>query len=88
MPNYKKVLLIDLDGVLNEYRGDFDKDFIPPIKIGAKAFIQGIAKTYELRLFTTRNKLLASKWLIENKLDKFFTEGRGIINESCIFRGR
>lgn len=74
MPNYKKVLLIDLDGVLNEYRGDFDKDFIPPIKSGAKDFIKELAKTYELRLFTTRNNLLASKWLVENKLDEFFTE--------------
>ena len=29
---FRKTILIDLDGVLNEYTGDFDKDYIPPIK--------------------------------------------------------
>ncbi len=35
----KKTILIDLDGVLNEYVGNFDKEFIPPIKQGAKEFL-------------------------------------------------
>ena len=30
--NFRKTILMDLDGVLNEYTGDFDKDYIPPIK--------------------------------------------------------
>ena len=34
--NCKRVILIDLDGVLNEYDGSFNNDFIPPIKVGAK----------------------------------------------------
>ena len=43
---HKKVILIDLDGVLNTYTGDFDKDFIPEI-IG-----NIIPKTYE-KIITT-----------------------------------
>ena len=35
----KKTILIDLDGVLNDYVGNYDKDFIPPIKAGAKEFL-------------------------------------------------
>ena len=35
----KKTILIDLDGVLNEYVGNFDKEFIPTIKQGAKEFL-------------------------------------------------
>jgi len=36
MGDYKKVILIDLDGVLNNYDGNFDKDKIPSVKDGAK----------------------------------------------------
>ena len=28
---YKKTILIDLDGVLNEYTGNYQADYIPPI---------------------------------------------------------
>ena len=72
---YKKTILIDLDGVLNNYTY-FDENFIPPIKDGAKEFLKNIYNNdeYELILFTTRNLLLASKWLIENDIDKFFKD--------------
>ncbi len=65
----KKTILIDLDGVLNEYVGNFDKDFIPPIKHGAKVFLSALAEKFVIKIFTTRNRLLASKWVIENGLD-------------------
>lgn len=95
MANYKKVLLIDLDGVLNQYEGRFDKNNIPPIKEGAMEFIQKVANDYELKLFTTRNRLLASKWLIENNLDKYFSDITNvkdpawlIIDDRCVkFQG-
>ena len=70
----KKTLLIDLDGVLNEYQGNFDENFIPPIKEGATEFIEQTSKDFELKLFTTRNKILATKWLIENNIDKYFKD--------------
>ena len=47
---------------------------IPQIKEGAKEFIEKISENYELKLFTTRNKILASKWLIENEIDKYFKD--------------
>lgn len=65
----KKTILIDLDGVLNEYTGDYDKDFIPKIKPGAKKFLQKLSREYTIKIFTTRNKLLTAKWLIKNKID-------------------
>ena len=34
-----KTILIDLYGVLNNYNGNFDADFIPDIKSGAKALL-------------------------------------------------
>ena len=74
MKTFKKTILIDLDGVLNEYKGEFDKDFIPPIKLGAKEFLEKLAIEFDLKLFTTRNKILATKWLIENNIDNLFDD--------------
>ncbi len=71
---YKRTILIDLDGVLNEYNGNFDENFIPEIKTGAKEFITNLSQYYEIKLFTTRNKLLTAKWLINNNLDKYISD--------------
>ncbi len=70
----KKTILIDLDGVLNTYSGNFDKDLIPPIREGAFEFLQNLSKDYQIKLFTTRNKLLASKWIIDNKLSDYIDD--------------
>jgi len=73
---FKNKILIDLDGVLNQYgKEKFDENYIPPIKNGAKEFLEKLQNDEtELYLFTTRNLLLASKWLIENNLDKYFKD--------------
>ena len=72
---YKKTILIDLDGVLNNYNG-FQENNIPQIKEGVEEFLQKlcISNEYEIVLFTTRNLLLVSKWLIENNIDKYFKD--------------
>lgn len=77
---FKRRILIDLGGVLNNYRGDFDENYIPEIKRGAKGFLKRLAvefPDYEIYLYTSRNLLLASKWLIENDIDKYF---KGVTN--------
>ena len=74
MKTFKKTILIDLDGVLNEYTGNFDKDYIPPMKVGTKVFLENLSENFEFKLFTTRNKILASKWLVENNIDKYFVD--------------
>ena len=74
MHYYRKTILIDLDGVLNEYTGDFDKDYIPPIKDGAKEFLENLSKNFDIKIFTTRNKILATKWLINNSIDQFVAD--------------
>lgn len=52
----------------------FDENIIPPVKEGAKDFLQELyeSEKYELILFTTRNLLMVSRWLTENKIDKYF----------------
>lgn len=70
----RKTILIDLDGVLNLYDGKYNENFIPPIKDGAKEFLESIFEIFEIKIFTTRNRLIAAKWLIENKLDKYVSD--------------
>ena len=71
---YKKTIAIDLDGVLDEYTGKYDENSIPKIKDGARDFIIKLSKDYDLVLFTTRKLMLATKWLIDNKIDKYFSD--------------
>lgn len=71
---FKKLLLIDLDGVLNTYDGKFDEKYIPEIKEGASKFLRTLCENYSIKIFTTRNRLLASKWLIANNLDKYIDD--------------
>lgn len=70
----KANILVDLDGVLNTYTGGFDENYIPPVKSGAVEFLTALSEKYIVKIFTTRNRLLASKWLIENGLDKYVAD--------------
>ena len=83
---FKKKILIDLDGVLNEYgKEKFNENYIPEIKLGARDFIKELASFAELYLFTSRNLLLASKWLIQNKLDEYFKDVTNIKLPSFLY---
>ena len=86
----KKTLLIDLDGVLNNY-SKYEENFIPEIKFGAREFLENLSKKYEIKIFTTRNRLLASKWLVENQIDNLVTDVTNVkvpaylhIDDRCI----
>ena len=74
----KKIILIDLDGVLNSYNGVFDKNFIPEPKQDVVFFLEKLSKFAELYLFTSRKKSHAKKWLKMNNLNKYF---KGITNK-------
>lgn len=74
MQKKKRTILIDLDGVLNHYCGNFDENYIPPVRKDALDFLENLYKDYKIKLFTTRNKLLASKWVIENGLEVFIDD--------------
>lgn len=81
-----KKILIDLDGVLNEYeREEFNENYIPEIKNGAYEFLDKLSKDAELYLFTSRNLILATKWLIKNNLDKFFKDVTNIKIPSYLY---
>lgn len=91
----KKTILIDLDGVLNTYNGKYDETYIPTIKTGAYEFIKNLANDFNIKIFTSRNLLLTSQWLIENNLAEFVTDVTNhkepsflIIDDRCLnFQG-
>ncbi|MGN0030489.1 MAG: hypothetical protein ACI37Q_00870 [Candidatus Gastranaerophilaceae bacterium] len=91
MNNLKKTILIDLDGVLNTYSGKYDESYIPPIAKGAYQFIKDLSDEYKILVFTSRNLLLTSKWIIENNLEKYIDNVTNvkepnylIIDDRCI----
>ena len=46
---FTKKILIDLDGVLNEYgKEKFNENYIPEIKVGAYEFLETLSKNAEL----------------------------------------
>ena len=72
---FKKKILIDLDGVLNEYgKEKYDENYIPEIKEGAVEFLKNLSEEGELYLFTSRNLMLSAKWLIQNQIDIYFKD--------------
>ncbi len=66
-----KTLLIDLDGVLNTYCGDYNEYEISPPREGVWEFLEKISKQYRVEIFTVRDKELTQKWLNDNNLNKF-----------------
>lgn len=68
---YKKIVSIDLDGVLNTYKGDYVKDRLSPMKEGADEFLENLSREYRIEIFTVRDLNLTKEWLIKNKLIQY-----------------
>lgn len=66
-----KTLLIDLDGVLNTYDGNYSELEIAPPRNGVKEFLEKVSKDYNIEIFTVRDKELTQAWLVKYDLDKY-----------------
>ena len=69
----KKKILLDLDGVLNTYTGNYNATYIPPIKDGAVEFLQRLSHNFEIKIFTVRDIELAEKWVKENNIQLYIS---------------
>ena len=67
----KRKILIDFDGVINNYKGEYNEHDSLQLADGAYDFIKELAEEYRVVIFTSRNLLQTSQWIIENKLDEF-----------------
>lgn len=70
----RKILSIDLDGVLNNYQGKYDASDLPEMKDGAFEFLQKLSIQYRITVFTARNKNLVKTWLTKNNLMQFIQD--------------
>ena len=75
-----KLLLIDFDGVLNTYTGNYDENVIPSPRKGVENFLKKLSECYKIEIFTARNKKSVLKWLIENGLDKYIYDVTNVKN--------
>lgn len=87
----KKTILIDLDGVLNEYKGNFIQNYIPPLKCGAKEFLNALSENFIIKIFTTRDYSLSKQWIKDNRISDLITDVTNIkepsyliIDDRCI----
>ena len=70
----KRTILIDLDGVLNTYTGQYDKNTIEEAREGTIEFIKELSIDFDLKLFTTRPQKLVEKWLNKYNMQDYFSE--------------
>ena len=75
-----KIALVDLDGVLNNYDGNYNEKEIPQPKDNVENFLIKLSSVYEIHIFTVRNKDLTYKWLKNYNLDKYIKEITNIKN--------
>ena len=87
----KKTVLVDLDGVLNEYKGNYDESIIPPVRAGAKEFLEELSNNFIVKIFTTRPVQKVEEWFILNKLNSYISSVTNkkepayvIIDDRCI----
>ena len=78
--------MIDLDGVLNNYK-KYEENVIPEIREGAAEFLNKLCRLnkYEIILFTSRDKQLSENWLKENNVHHYFKEITNIKKPASIY---
>ena len=74
----KKTILVDLDGVLNEYKGDYNDAVIPSVRAGAKEFLEELSNNFIVKIFTTRSVQKVEEWFSLNKLNSYIS---GVTNK-------
>ena len=75
-----KIALVDFDGVLNDYSGEYDENELPKIKTGAKEFLEELSQMYDIEIFTVRNKIKTICWLQKNNLTHLIKDVTNVKN--------
>ncbi len=70
---YKKVVAVDLDGVLAQYTGFKGPDIIEDPAPEARELLQQLSKKYTVILHTARTAGAAAAWLKKHNLTQYVT---------------
>lgn len=71
MKSKKKKILIDSDGVLNQYKGNYNKNYIPVPLNETREFLHSLSSEFNVKLFTVRKNDEVAKWLKEYNLENY-----------------
>ena len=70
----KKRVYIDFDGVLNNYTGWMGTENLSTPKVGVKDFLEKLSQSYEIYVFTTRDRETVYNWMIRYHLDDYIED--------------
>lgn len=77
----KKLVNVDLDGVLNTYHGNYDPIKISPPREGVHEFLKNLSEHFIVDVFTPRDKNLVIEWLKEQNLYQYINDVTNIKNK-------
>ncbi len=77
----KKIISIDLDGVLNTYSGNYVEGEIPPAREGAYEFLKELYENFTIEIYTVRECAPVKEWLVRNNLDEFVSDVTNVKNK-------
>ena len=64
----KKIIYVDFDGVLNEYKGWMGKENLFKPRKGVEDFLKDLSENYIIYIFTAREMRKVEVWLMKYKL--------------------
>jgi|WetSurSiteA1Bulk_404760.scaffolds.fasta_scaffold01976_4 hypothetical protein len=71
--HFKPTIILELDGLVADYRGQFLPGFIPPPRSGIQDFLDDLINAkYSLILRSSRDMHVVQKWLEDNDLAFYF----------------
>ena len=73
-PEKKKKILIDFAGVLTDNSKNRQRNYLGPIRSGAEKFLKELSKKYEIKIFTTKNKIHVAEWILNQGLDRYVSD--------------
>lgn len=81
----KKRIYMDFDGVLNTYTGWQGENELFEPKNGVEIFLKELSEKFEIYIFTTRNLLLLTEWLIKYDLRQYISNITNIKNPAFAY---
>ena len=81
MENYKKIIQIDLDGVLNNYDGNYNNGIIAEPRAGVREFLEKLSSEFDIEILTVQNKINTVLWLQKHELLNFISDVTNVKNQ-------
>ena len=86
---FKRIILISLDCLINNFDPEFDdNNFLPELNNRTEESIVKLSKYYDIKIYTNKNKILVSKWIISNGIENFIKDITNIKELCFLYIGK